>query len=427
MNRLIIWMVKFIKKIMSFSGGGSSFPGKLALQINPHILKELSWPEDIIYVTGTNGKTSTTHYIAQMFARDGREVLTNQEGANLLQGITTEALLAADYSGNIQASIAVFEVDEGTIAPLSKIVPPSHLVMTNLFADQLDRFESPEKLMAHLAEVISPKTSLILNGNDPRLVEIARRNPNLTTFFYGIEVDDYQQSTREIPCPNCGNKFTLLDLSYEHIGEFECHCCHLSTPKIDFLAEDVHLPSQTFKVDGHSFKIPQENIYSLFNACAAVATGKVLGTRIEAISGMLKGPLHVKGRNDQIEIGHHQAPISLAKNPASMNQTMTTMLNKIEAPFNLWIALNNAPADGTDLSWVYDVDFDILPKKYLNKVFISGSAPDIVKDALMRINLPIEKLEIMSHQEVLDSLDEQSEAPYIIANYTALYEIYDLV
>ena len=425
MKNLAIIIGKIIRKIMKLTGGGSSYPGKLALQICPNLLEKLEWPDRVVFVTGTNGKTSTTHYLAQIFQSDNQQVMTNAQGANLIQGIATIALENSRLSGKIKSDIAILEIDEGSFPKISKQIHPSHLVITNLFPDQIDRFGSPDEVLKLISQNISKDTTLVLNGLDPRLAMLGSNHVNNAVVYYAVQPTDFKQPTQSINCPNCGEPLNYTFPIYEQIGYFDCQNCSLKTPAIDYLAENVSLKEQTFSVNDNEYTIPQSNIYTLFNAMAAVSTATTMGVKTSAIQNALASRLYVKGRNDQINIGNKHIPINLAKNPASMNQTLVSMLSDAQSPFNVMFAINNAPADGTDTSWLNYVDFSLLKEKGVVSIYLTGTAADDVKANLIEGGITGEIISLKSHKEALHYLQNSDADSYIIANYTALYEIYE--
>lgn len=427
MQKMAITIGKVIRKIMKARGRGSSYPGKVALTLYPNLLQSLEWPKTVIFVTGTNGKTSTTHYIAQMFMRDGYEVLTNAQGANLIQGIATVAIEHADLSGKIHADVAILEIDEGFFPTIAKQLPPSHLVITNLFPDQIDRLGSPDEVMKSFNKYITKHTKLFLNGLDPRLVKIGIDHSEQVVVYYGVEKQDFKYPVHPMDCPHCGETLHYLYPVYEQIGYFDCKHCGFKTSEMDYLAESISLTDQNFTLNHINYHIPQNNIYTLFNTLAAIAVADSAGVRTETIQQTLSSRLYVRGRNDQILLGDQMIPISLAKNPASMNQTLTSMLGEATAPFNLLLAINNAPADGVDTSWLNFVDFSLLNKRCVVTVFVSGTAAHDVKANLIEANIPEELIIIGSHKEGLDHLKSLNADNYIIANYTALSEIYSII
>lgn len=425
MKILAIIIGKLIRSLMKLTGGGSSLPGKIARQLCPNLLKKMNWPDQIIFVTGTNGKTSTTYYLAQIFEQSGKKVMTNAEGANLIQGITTIALKHSDLKGTVQADIAILEVDEGALPTIWEHIPPSHLVITNLFPDQIDRFGSPDDVMQLISNSITAGTKLILNGNDPRLAQIGRLHPENTVIYYGVAPDSFHQPTQPINCPECGEALTYTCPLYEQIGYYYCEHCHLETPAIFYLAEEAKIDEQTFKIKDTYFQMPQNNIYTLFNALAAIATADSMHADTAIIQRTLAKPLHIKGRNDQLQLDGKKIPISLAKNPASMNQTILSMLRDAQTPFNLMMSVNNAPADGVDTSWLQFVDFNLLRQKGAAAIYLSGSAAEAVRQQLLAAKIPEEIIITGSHKDGLQHLKKSPTKSFIIANYTALYEIYD--
>ncbi|WP_018659710.1 Mur ligase family protein [Allofustis seminis] len=429
----MVYIALIIGKLIAFVGQllgrGSSLPGKVALTIAPQLLKKFKQPDTVIFITGTNGKTTVTHYIAEIFAADHQRVITNAEGANMMQGIATQMIKYSPLNLDLSAFAIILEVDEGTLPPLMAQMTPTLLVMNNLFADQQDRFGSADDLMIYLNQMIPhlKKPRLLLNANDPRLVKIGNDHENNAPLYYGIEADDFGQPAHAANCPICQKQLTYSAHYYEHIGIFHCQNDHFHTPTAHYLATAVNLTTRAFAMDGITYPIPQDNIYTAYNALAAASAARFFNIEPHIIQSGLKKDFAIKGRMDRIIVNEHEIFANLAKNPAGFNQSIMAIKKQINEPFNLLLAINTRPADGTSAKWLNDCELHLLNINSLQHVYITGEAHEELKASLLAQGFKHQKITTLSADAALEALTHADEAAYLIANYTALYELYALL
>lgn len=424
MGFLALVLGKMVSFFLSLMGRGSSLPGKLALDVDKNFLGRFQYPDTLIFITGTNGKTSTTNYIANILKEDGQDVLTNIEGANMAQGIATQVVNHSSLSLNIKADSMVLEVDEATMPNIIDVLNPSHIVMLNLFPDQEDRYGGVSELASLLNHSITTDSRLILNANDPRLVWIGYCHSKLRTTYYGLEETDLDLSAHVIDCPNCYTPLEYSHSHYEHIGYFKCPECGVETPNIDYLAKDLDIDYQEFKVDGQVYHLPQPNAYTLFNALAAVATCSNIGIASESIQKGLSEVATIKGRNERIALGNKEVGINLAKNAASMNQSIANLVHQQKEPYDLVLAINNHNADGISIQWLLDCDFTKLLESPLQSIYVSGTVRSDLYDILIEKGFNEDQLFTENEESAVEKLKLSDHEGYIIANYTALYELY---
>lgn len=415
---------KTIASLASFSGGGSSIPGKVVLDLDADILSKFTYPERVIFVTGTNGKTSTTRYLSEIFQDAGYTVLTNAAGANLEQGIVTQVVKESNLKFEIQADVAVFEVDEATLPVVIHKVKPTAIVMTNLFPDQVDRFGSVEALSDLISESLTSTPTLILNGNDPRLVKLAEVHDNNESLFYGLEKKDFDQPAHPIDCPICQHPLTYSHHHYEHIGWFECPECGLRTPEDSLLASDLNFDQENFKVQDQTYHMAQANLYSVFNQMAAITCALHYGLSPQSIQKTMAKGIHIKGRNDKLQIKDQEIPINLAKNAAGMNQTIVSI--QPDKPFNVLLAVNNKGADGLSTAWLHDCEFERLNQPELKTIYVSGLAHKELEQILLEKGFDSSQISVLKLSHGLEKLLESPAENYIIANYTALNDVYQV-
>lgn len=427
MSYLALLIGKLLRMFLGLLGRGSSLPGKIALKIDRNILSKFEFPPIVIFVTGTNGKTSTTHYLSNVFAKAQYKTMTNLAGANLAQGIITQALEYSSFNFKIKADAVVLEVDEATLPNVIEDIKPSHILMLNLFPDQEDRFGSVEELAIKLNNAIVTDSKLILNANDPRLAWIGESHPELDIAYYGVDKILMNQPSHTILCPNCQQDLSYQWEHYEHLGYYSCSSCDFKIPPIQYLAAKIDFNQQVFDLNGFSYPIPRATSYTLFNVLAAVSLALDLGIKEEIIYSAIDETEIIRGRNERIELLGKEITINLAKNPAGMNQSISNLLSQETENYNLMLAVNNQAADGVSIAWLKDCDFTRLLETPLQHIYLSGSVRDNLYQILLDQGIPQNKISIEDISSGLDKLQAGSEHAYIIANYTSLNSIYKYI
>lgn len=407
MKKLAILTGKIVGKLGSWMGRGSSLPGKLAGKIDPSILSKFTTPVTIM-VTGTNGKTSTSHFISQILTKKGR-VVHNAQGANMPQGIGTVLLNASDLSGRIKADYLVLEVDEGFLKYISQEIKPDYLVTTNISQDQVDRFSSLKMVEDLIGEGIKEDTVLVANGNDPSLVNLARTRSN-ETIFYGLNLEE---GSAEFACPSCGKSLEYSKGYYGNIGEFSCSC-GLESPKVDYLGENIDLESGSFEVAGFTYRTPYHIDYIFYNLMAAISLARTLGVEESIIASALEDFEIGEGRMETISFGGRETIFNLVKNPEGLSRTLD-FISKSDEPYNIYLAINKRPADGQDLGWLANVDFSIVNPRNL---VVEGEASYEAKEILRNMGLEI------SDKNIKD-LEVSPYKTYFLSNYTAMAKLKD--
>ncbi|MDO5689216.1 MAG: MurT ligase domain-containing protein [Tissierellia bacterium] len=426
MKNLAILIGKLVLFVGRLLGRGSSMPGKLARQIAPDLLEELDYPKDVVMVTGTNGKTSTTHYIAAIMEKAGKRVVHNREGANMPQGIATVVLEKTDFQGKVDAQVCVFEVDEGFLGSLAEAIRPEYILITNLFEDQADRFGSAKQLAKKLTEAIPQGSKLILNGNDPLLVKLGNDRIDCHKIYFGVEAfpDETQVEMEQSNCPVCSQPLEYERRYYDKIGEFRCKC-GFETPPIEYLATDVDDVDKSFVVDGYRYHSKYGNKYFVYNMLGAIAYAKQLEIIDSVIDKALADYSIGAGRMEEIQLGGHNTILNLVKNPAGLNQSLEFILaEQRQDPFNLYLAINSRPADGEDPSWLQAVHFEQLIESGLETFICAGEQAEYLKGILLEKGLAEDRLKIiLDPKEAIALLSDSHLKPYILSNYTALAAI----
>jgi lipid II isoglutaminyl synthase (glutamine-hydrolysing) len=353
------------------AGGGTTLPGKLLWKLDPGAVDRLAarLPEGSALVSATNGKTTTAAMAASILG-GSRRLAHNRAGANLVSGVAS-ALVAAR-----RAQLGLFEVDEAALPEVARRVRPRVLSLGNLFRDQLDRYGELELLAGRwrtTARELPEATVLVANADDPQLGDIASEHAarSRPTIVFGL--DDPRHASPELQhaadskwCVRCGTPYEYAAAYIGHLGDFRCPACgHARLPLdvaarsielhgLDSVAFDLALPEGTRRVE---LRVP--GLYNVYNALAAASLSRALGASLDEIAGGLQAFSAAFGRFERIAVGDRSLLVLLIKNPAGANEVVRTLV-AAGAPSLLLIALNDEIADGRDVSWIWDVDFEPL-------------------------------------------------------------------
>jgi lipid II isoglutaminyl synthase (glutamine-hydrolysing) len=423
-------------------GGGTTLPGRALLRMEPEAIARLGARLDrgATIVSATNGKTTTAGMIAAILAAEGRRPVHNRAGSNMTWGVATALLEQRGSEG-------LFEVDEAWLPRVCAQLRPSLIVLGNLFRDQLDRYGEIEALAEEWAGAVAEREGaarFALNADDPLVADLGRDadgRPREGVAYFGIE--DPSQALPELQhafdakhCRRCGHPYDYERAFVGHLGHYSCPNCGAARPRPDVAATAIELRG----MDGSSvavrtpagelrLELPLPGLYNVYNALAAIAAGLELGVepaRIAAALGELKAAF---GRVETIEVGGVAVSILLIKNPAGANEVLRTL--RLEAGgegLDLWIALNDRIADGRDVSWVWDADFELLEGAVRRVVCAGTRAPEMAL-RLKYAGWPEEAIEVEPGIEA--SLDRavasSSQRLFALPTYTALIELRKLL
>lgn len=445
MKLIAIWLGKAVLFLTKLSrmGGGTTLPGLIAESIDKNIIKKLS--KKITYgtiiVTGTNGKTTTSKIIADILKEEGFEVVRNYTGSNLTRGIASSLVDASNIFGTrLRADVAVFEVDEATMPEATTKLRPKLVVVTNLFRDQLDRYGELDKT----AEIIGSslkgltETTVLLNADDPLVANISDYADGSVKYF-GIEDKGISTSSKAAidskDCVYCGQELDYQNRYMSHLGVWSCPRCKKSRPKPQFFISglkldpqksrfSVHFPSEKFDTE-----IKISGLYNAYNALIAAAAAHIFGIGIPAISHTIRNLNAVFGRMEAVCIDDKKVIITLVKNPTGANQVLSAIYSS-KKPQKIAIFLNDNYADGTDISWIWDIDFEhyIVSK---SQFLASGIRAEEIALRLKYAGVPekdiiLEKDSKKAVEKFLKKMNK-GETAYILPTYTAMIELRDML
>ena len=408
--------------------GGTTFPGRVALKIDKNILSKISKGYKVILVTGTNGKTTTTSMIYNIIKESGHPVITNNTGANLFPGIVTTFVDNFKFGSKVKDNYAVIEVDEANLKYITEYITPEVITVTNLFRDQLDRYGEVYTTLNKILEGIYnvPETTLVLNGDESLLGKLDLKNP---VHFYGFDKSVNDNKTIEINadakfCKFCKTPYEYNFVTYNHLGDFYCPNCGYKRSDLMYAVTDIidiNADKSTVKFNDLEVSINQSGTYNIYNGLCAYSIAKELGIADSSIKKSLENQSSSFGRQETINIEGKDVKIFLVKNPAGYNQSLDTIcLNKEK--FAAAFLLNDNYADGQDVSWIWDVDFEKLTETNIDEVYISGLRAYDMAVRLKTAGLNPNKFVIEEQYEALTEAIKNGSCDklYILATYTAM-------
>ena len=423
-----VWAAKtagFVCKKMGRQG--VTWAGKIALKIDPAILEELAAQvrENIFVVCGTNGKTTTNNMLCAALEAEGKKVVCNHTGSNMLNGAVAAFVLAAGPSGRLDADYACIEVDEASTRHIFPKIKPDYMVLTNLFRDQLDRYGEIDITMNILEEMMEkvPDMKVIVNGDDALSAYLAMESGN-PYVSYGISRQVMKNETNEIRegrfCKRCGQKLEYHFYHYSQLGDYSCPGCGFKRPSLDFDAQEVKVGDQiSFFVEGQHIVANYKGFYNVYNILAAYAGVRTAGFAAEHFNDMLKKFNPENGRMEQFRIKGTSIVLNLAKNPAGFNQNITAVMED-KSPKDLVIAINDNAQDGIDISWLWDVDFDRFREESVKSITVSGIRCQDMRLRLKYVDIP-SALERDVEKAIRSYIGKGTGNLYVLVNYTALF------
>jgi len=384
-GRLTARVIRLIR-----AGGATTMPGRVAAAVDPRILAALGGrlPQGVVLITGTNGKTTTARLLSAMLAHGGRRVVANRAGANLPSGITSALLGAATLSGRIGGDVGVFEVDEAALPMVAEPLRPRVLVLGNLFRDQLDRYGEIDLVADRWRAALERLDSgtVIYNADDPLVSDVGRLHPAGRAF--GIEDSGHSGTALEHAadgryCYRCGIPYTYTAVHLAHLGAYRCPSCGTTRPAPEVTAERIQLhraAGGTFALRASSESVLIQSrlpgLYNVYNVLAAAAAALALGVPLEEIATTVASFRPAFGRGEEILIEGQRVMMLLAKNPAGFNEVLRTVTASGK-PIVGVIAINDLIADGRDISWLWDVDFELLAGRCRAVVLSGLRAPEM--------------------------------------------------
>jgi UDP-N-acetylmuramyl tripeptide synthase len=413
---------------------GVTLAGKVAMKIDPSILTELAGQvrEGIFVTCGTNGKTTTNNLLCSAIRAEGKKVVCNQTGSNMLNGVVSAFVLAAKWNGKLDADYACIEIDEASTVRVFPYFKPDYMILTNLFRDQLDRYGEIDITMNLLKKAMqmAPKMKVIVNGDDALSAFLAKDSGNEYVSFGIGESYFKEEDSKEIRegrfCKCCGEKLIYHFYHYSQLGDYECPKCGFRRPKLDFDAKDIQAGGKlSFSVDNLRISANYRGFYNIYNILAAYGAGKTAGLSMKNYNKVLADFNPQNGRMESFQVGDTEIILNLAKNPAGFNQNISAVMED-ERKKDIIILINDNSQDGTDISWLWDVDFDRFQDSSIASITVSGIRCMDMRLRLKYVGIP-SKLEPEVETAIRDRIAHGVGNLYVLVNYTALYDTHNIL
>jgi UDP-N-acetylmuramyl tripeptide synthase len=420
-------------------GGGTSLPGKVLIALEPRAIGELAGrlERGSVVLSATNGKTTTAAIAASVLDRAGYALVHNRAGANMAGGVASTLLSAARAGGRIEGELGLFEVDEFW---LDRVVPelgPRALLLSNLFRDQLDRYGELETIADRWAAVVAglpAPAKLILNADDPLIADLGRDRAEVV--YFGVEdpamaLPEMQHASDSKHCRRCGAAYVYEAVYLGHLGRYRCPSCGRERPEPSIAAEQITLdgtrsarfllrtPERTAPVE-----LPLPGLYNVYNALGAAALCLGLGVALDDVVAGIGAVTAAFGRAETVTIGATQLSILLIKNPAGANEIVRTLALE-PPPLEILGVLNDNTADGRDVSWIWDADFELLAS-HIRRFTCAGTRAAELALRLKYAGVDQARLRVVPR--LADALDQAlAEAAdgrlFALPTYTALLEL----
>jgi lipid II isoglutaminyl synthase (glutamine-hydrolysing) len=426
---------KLAKEVLRRTGrGATALPGLLATRLDPHILRDLTarLPGGSLMVIGTNGKTTTTRLISTILHHAGLKIVNNRSGSNLVRGLASTVLEQASLGGKLAADMGLFEVDEAAFPSANAEIAPRLILVNNLFRDQLDRYGEVDTIRKRWLESfkkLAPGTTLVMNADDPSLAYLARFvPPGVKVVFFGIDapalkVETLAHAADSARCILCGAELIYDAIYISHVGHYRCPNCDFRRPDPQFVARDIKLSGTS--ASHFTLHIPTgeltltlgvPGLYNVYNAVGAAAATLTLGLAPRHIQAGLAEFKSAFGRIERVSLPDNKQLLLALR-------MLTTDPN---ARLKLLVIINDLDADGRDVSWLWDVDFEILAG-HLHRAATSGLR---ATDMANRLKYAGVEPELLSWQEdIAAALKtaiaalEPGETLYITPTYTAMLQL----
>ncbi|MGK2933041.1 MAG: MurT ligase domain-containing protein [Solirubrobacterales bacterium] len=434
MTRLNTGLARLIGRLSRLTGrgGGTTLPGRVLLKLDPAAIDKLGsrLEHGSTLISATNGKTTTAAMLASIMTANGHHLVHNRAGSNMTWGVATALLEQSGDEG-------LFEVDEAWLPETASRLGPRAILLGNLFRDQLDRYGETEALAdawLKMAGSLAGRSDFVLNADDPLVADIGRYSGDRTSYF---GIDDQSAALAELQhahdakqCRVCGHALDYERAFVGHLGHYSCPKCGMKRPAPEVSATGIELKGMSgveatvVSPEGSArLKLPLPGLYNLYNALGAIATARVLDVPVTDSVSALAGMEAVFGRVERIEIGDTELSILLIKNPAGANEVIRTLALE-PGELDLWIGLNDRIADGRDVSWIWDADFEMLAT-HVNSIVCTGTRGPEMALRLKYGGWDIDRITVVDdlNESLAEALARKPEKLFAMPTYTALLEL----
>jgi lipid II isoglutaminyl synthase (glutamine-hydrolysing) len=428
-------------------GGGTSAPGKVLVRLDGAAISELAarLPAGSVLISATNGKTTTATMLAAIVRGAGTTVVHNAAGANMAGGIATALLGAARAGGSISGELGLFEVDEAWLGRLVAELEPRVILLGNLFRDQLDRYGELETLAASWMEATSAgagaEAELVLNADDPLVADLGGGRERVR--YFGVEDDslalpELAHAADAKHCRRCGAPYVFEVVYLGHLGHYRCPACGQRRPEPLVYAREVtlegirearftlHTPEGEARV-----RLPLPGLYNVYNALGAAAAASALGIPVQRTVEALEGMRAAFGRAETATVSGRELRILLVKNPVGANEVLRTLALE-EGEQDVLGVLNDHTADGHDVSWIWDADFELLAGR-IRRVTCSGTRAPELAERLKYAGVEPSRIAVQGDlrtalaEAISDEQEHAGRPLYALPTYTAMLALRKLL
>jgi UDP-N-acetylmuramyl tripeptide synthase len=422
-------------------GGGTSLPGKVLIRLEPQAIGELAarLSRGCAVISATNGKTTTAAMTASVLEQARIPLVHNRAGANMAGGVASTLLAASRRGGRIDGELGLFEVDEFWLDRIGPQLDPRAILLGNLFRDQLDRYGELETIADRWAAMVASlgdHAQLALNADDPLIADLGRDRSGVS--YFGVEdpsmaMPEMQHASDSKHCRRCGAAYVYEAIYFGHLGRYRCPSCGQQRPQPSVTAEQIELHgtrSASFLLRAPAgsvaISLPLPGLYNVYNALGAAALCLTLGVSLETVAAGLERVRAAFGRAESIRIGEVELSILLVKNPAGANEILRTLALE-PAELDVLAVLNDRTADGRDVSWIWDADFELLAGR-ARRVTCAGTRAAELALRLKYAGVAADRLHVVPR--LADALDQALAAAvdgrlFALPTYTALLELRD--
>ena len=427
--------------------GATSLPGRVLVRLDDRAIARLATrlARGSAVISATNGKTTTAAMAASILARDGTRLVHNSAGANMGGGVATALIEATGRAGRPRGELGLFEVDEFWLDRVVAQLRPRVLALGNLFRDQLDRYGELETIAERWAVAIAgpalAQSALVLNADDPLVADLGRDRKGVT--FFGVEdpalaMSELTHASDSKHCRRCGTPYVYERIYLGHLGVYECPNCGARRPAPDVYATDVSFDGvRAARFMLHTaagsapVALPLPGLYNVYNALAAAALAGALGAGLERVVAGLETVAPAFGRAEKVSIDGRDLQILLVKNPAGANEVLRTLMLEPGA-HDVLAVLNDNTADGRDISWIWDADFELLAGR-VRQVTCSGTRAAELALRFKYAGIERERIRVEGSLErgldaaLLAAADAGAPIVYALPTYTAMLALRDIL
>lgn len=425
---LAIIVCKILRKIGKLIGKGSSLPGKFALKICPDVLSRVKLPENIIAVTGSNGKTSTVEMMAHILRENGKKVIYNTEGSNQIEGVTTFVLANSSLFGKVRGDVMLIESDERYAKYTFNYITPTYYVITNLYRDQLTRNGHPMWVYGEIEKSIKEGSRLVLNADDP-LVSLFGKDKEDTIYFgadkLATDSDTFTSVYNDgVYCPVCHAPMEYTTYHYNHIGHYNCEVCGYKRQNTAFTVTDANLDDGYLVINGeYKIDLALKSLYNVYNILAAFTACSLVGVESEKIAQTINNYVLKNGRVTTFNLGKRQGVLLTSKHENSISYDQSLKLasdDKDGCDVVIIVDAISRKYFTSDTSWLYDIDFHLLASDNVKRIILAGAYANDLAARFSYINIYDGKITVTeSIEKAVELLStEDTEKIYVITCFS---------